>query len=122
MGFMASGGEIQVSKNTTPWMDRKRSYLPSLTDINNTNWETASMYTSVAEEATRKAKSRFKNPVECWGCTNSPRYHADMFHTYRNCPNNNDPEVSEWKNKSIQEYYQRTSMMGGSIGDQDSQG
>ena len=95
MGFMASGGEIQVSKNTTPWMDRKRSYLPSLTDINNTNWETASMYTSVAEEATRKAKSRFKNPVECWGCTNSPRYHAYMFHTYRNCPNKRDTDVAE---------------------------
>ena len=26
MGFMASGGEIQGSENTSPWMDQKSSY------------------------------------------------------------------------------------------------
>ena len=60
--------------------------------------------------------------MECWGCTNSPTYHADRFHTYRNCPNKRDPYVPEQAKQSIQEYDQRTSMMGVSRGDQDIQG
>ena len=49
-------------------------------------------------------------------------YHADRFHTYRNCPNKRYSEVAEREKKSTQEYAQCTSMMGGSRGDQDSQG
>ena len=52
---------------------------------------------SVAEEAIRKATGWFNAPLECWGCTNSAIYHADMFHTYRNCPNKMEPEVRECK-------------------------
>ena len=77
---------------------------------------------SVSEEATRKTIGRFNATLEFWGCTNSPIYHADRFHTYRNCPNKRDPDVAERENQSIQKYYQRTSMMGGIRVDQDSQG
>ena len=35
--------EIRGSENTSPWMDRKRSSFPSLTDTDNTNWETAAV-------------------------------------------------------------------------------
>ena len=38
MGFMALGRKIQGSENTSPWMDRKRSVLPSLIGTENTNW------------------------------------------------------------------------------------
>ena len=55
MIFMASGGEIQESENVSPWMDQKRSSFPSLTGIENTDWETAAVHMSVAEEAIRKA-------------------------------------------------------------------
>ena len=80
------------------------------------------MHISVAEEAIRKATGMLNTPVECWGCTNPPKYHADMFHTYRNCPNKRDPDVAERSKQSIQKYYQQTSMMGESRGYQDSQG
>ena len=50
---------------------------------------------SVAEEAIRKATGRVNAPLDCWGCTNFPRYHAYRFHTDRNCPNKIDPDVAE---------------------------
>ena len=37
MVFMASGGEIQGSENTSLWMDQKRSSSLSLTGTENTN-------------------------------------------------------------------------------------
>ena len=58
---------------------------------------------SVAEESIRKATGRFNKPVECWGCTNCPRYHVEKFHTYINCPNMSDPDVAEKAKQSIQE-------------------
>ena len=57
---------------------------------------------SVAEEAIRKATGRFNASLEFWGFTTSPRYHADRFHTYRNCPNKMDPNMVERANISIQ--------------------
>ena len=51
MWFMASGREIQGSENISPFMDQKCSSSPSLTDTDNTNWETAAVHMSVAEEA-----------------------------------------------------------------------
>ena len=75
----------------------------------------------MAEEAIRNSTVRFNDPVECWGCTNPPRHHADMFHTYRNCPNNRDPDVAERAKQSIQEYAQHNYMKEGIRGDQDSQ-
>ena len=80
------------------------------------------MHMSVSEEATRKETCRLTTHLEGWGCTNFPRYHANMFHTYRNFPNKRDPGVAEWANQSIQEYDQRTFMMGGSRGDRDIKG
>ena len=73
---------------------------------------------SVVEEAVRKAKGRVNAPLECWGCTNSPRYHADRFHTYRNFLNNLDTDMAECAKRSIQEYAQLNSSMGGSRGSQ----
>ena len=112
MGFMASGGEIQGSDNTPPWMGRKCSSFLSLTDTENTNWETAAVHMSVAEDAIRKATGRFNTPVDCYGCINSSKYHADRFHTYRNCLNKRYPDVVEWSNQFFQEYAQLTSMEG----------
>ena len=42
------------------------------------------MQMSVAEEAIRNATYRVNYPLEFWGCTNYPIYHADRFHTYSN--------------------------------------
>ena len=67
IGFMELGREIQGSENTPPWMDRKRSSLPSLTGTNNTNWETAAVHLSVAENAIRRETGRFNAPLEFWG-------------------------------------------------------
>ena len=69
-------------------------------------------------EAIRKATGRVNAPLECWGFTNSPRYHVERFHTYRNCPNNMDPNVAESTKRPIHEYTQRNSEMGGSRGSQ----
>ena len=53
---------------------------------------------SVSKEAIRKSTGRVNSPLECWGCSNSPIYHADRFYMYRNCPNNTYPDVSERAN------------------------
>ena len=79
------------------------------------------MHMSVAEEAIRKATGRVNAPLECWECTNSPIYHVDRFHSYRNCPNNMDPDVADRVKMSIQEYAQHNSAMGGSRGSQGTQ-
>ena len=47
MIFMESGGEIQESENTPPWMEREHSHFPSLTGTENTNWEAAAIQMSV---------------------------------------------------------------------------
>ena len=73
---------------------------------------------SVTEEAIRKAIGRFNAPMECWGCTNSPRYNTDRFRVYRNCPHKMDPYVVEHAKRSIQEYAQLNSSMGGGRGSQ----
>ena len=71
---------------------------------------------SVSEEAIIKAIDRINAPLECWGFTNYPRYHAEKFHTYRNCPNKMDPDVAEREKRPIQDYDQLNSEMGGSRG------
>ena len=91
MGFMESGEEIQGSVHTPPWMDQTHSSFPSLTGTKNTNWDIAAVYMSMAEEAVGKATGGFNTPVEFWVCANPPKYQADRFHTYRNCPNKRDP-------------------------------
>ena len=60
--------------------------FPRQTCSENTNWETAAVQMSVAEEYIKKATGRFNRPMEFWGCTNYPRYNADRFHTYINYP------------------------------------
>ena len=83
-------------------MNGKHLSFPSLTGTNNTNWETAAVHTSVAEEDILNATGRFSTPVEVLGCTNSPRYHAVRFHIYRNCPKKRDLDVSERSKQYIQ--------------------
>ena len=83
MGFMAAGGGFHDGNASA----------------DKTNRETA-------EEAIRKATGKVNTPLECWGCNNSPIYHADRFHIYRNFPNKMDPDEEECENMSIQEYTQ----------------
>ena len=67
-------------------MDRKRSYLPSLTGNDNIRWETAAVNMSVDKEDMIKATGTFNTPIECWGCTNYPIYHADIFIPTKTAP------------------------------------
>ena len=76
---------------------------------------------SMDRDYTINATGGFNSTVECWGCTNYPRYYAERFHTYINCPNKRDPDVAEQANQSTQEYAQNTSTKGGSRIDQGSQ-
>ena len=69
------------------------------------------VHMGVAEEAIRKETGRFNAPLDFWGCTNSPVYHMDRFHTFNNCPQNMDPDVAERAKRSIQEYAQINSAM-----------
>ena len=103
-------------------MDQKCSSLPYPNGTKNTRWDTEAVCMSVSEEEIRKATGRFNTPLEFWGCTKSPRYHADRFHTYRNCPNKRYLDVAERANQTIKYYSQCISMMGGSGGAWDIQG
>ena len=103
-------------------MDQKHSSFPSLTRTCNSRCDTAAVCISVSEEDTRKATGKVNAPLEWWGCKNYPRYHVERFHTYRNCPNKRYPDVAERAKQPIQEYDQRTSMTGGIMDAQDSQG
>ena len=76
------------------------------------------MHMSVSEETIIKATGRVNAPIERWGCTNSPIYHAGRFHAYSNCPKKMDPDVTERAKRSIQEYAQHNSAMGGGRGSQ----
>ena len=67
----------------------------------NTNWETVAMHMSVAKETMRKETGRVNTPMERWGFTNFPRYHADRFHTYSNYSNKIDQDMSERAKSSI---------------------
>ena len=94
---------------------------PSFTSHNfsdNTNWETVAVHTSMAEAAIRKATGRVNASLECWGCTNFSRYHLDRFHTYRKFPNKIYPDMAERAKRSIKEYAQWNSEVGGSRGSQ----
>ena len=113
---MDLGGLIQESENKSSCMDQKSSSFSYPTGTENSRWETSEVCRSVDEESTRKAKDRVNTSLECWGCTNSPRYNAESFQTYRNWPNKRDPDVSEWSKQPIQEYDQHTSMMGEIMG------
>ena len=114
--------KIQSSENESHWMYQQRSLFNALTGTEKNRWETAAVCISADEEVIRKATCRFNAPLKCWGCTNSRRYYAGRFHTYRNCPNKRYPDVVERVKHSIQEYAQCTSMMGGIRGDQNRQG
>ena len=84
MGFMVSGEEYYEAGNYSHCLDQKHTSFTSPTSLENINWETADMCISVAKETIRKATGRVNPPLECWGCTNPPRYHGDWFQTYMN--------------------------------------
>ena len=106
MGFTAIGGGFH-DVNDSHWWDQKHPSFTSHNCSENTNWETDAVKTSVAEEAIRKATDRVNALLECWGCNNTPRYHADRLHTYRNCPNKMEPDVADCAKRSLQDYTQR---------------
>ena len=62
---------------------------------------------NVAEYAIIKERVRVNAPLEFWGCNKPPIYHPNRFHTYRNCPNNMDPDVAERAKQSIQNHPQK---------------
>ena len=62
MGFMASEGEFHDG-NDAHWADQKQTSFTSPTNSENTNWETAEVCMSVAQEATRKATCRINYPL-----------------------------------------------------------
>ena len=101
MGFRASGG-IFNDENAYDWWDQKHPSFTNQTCSENTNWKAAAVCMSVDEEAIRKATGRVNSPLECWGCTNSPIYHANRLHTYRKCPNKMDPYMVARAKRSIQ--------------------
>ena len=76
------------------------------------------MCMSVAEYAIIKERVRVNAPLEFWVCTYFPRYHEYMFHTYRKSPNKMNLDVAERAKRSIQEYIQHNSEMGGNRGPQ----
>ena len=86
MVFMASEGEYHEYRNASRWLDQKIPSFTNHTFLENTNWDTVAVHTSVDKEAIIKAIGRVNIPLECWGYTQSFRYYADRFHTYRNCP------------------------------------
>ena len=112
--FMASGEGFHDG-NVSHWWDQKHFSIPIQNCSDNTNWETAAVHISVA---VRKSTDRFNDPIDFLGYTNSLIYHADRFHTYRNCTNNMEPEVVDNVKRSIQEYAQHNSAMGGIRGSQ----
>ena len=101
MGFMASGGEFHYG-NDSRWPNWKHPSFTRLIYSDNTNWYTAAVNMSVSKEAIIKATGRVKAPLESWGRNNSPRYHADRFHKYRNCPKKMDTDVAYRDKLSIQ--------------------
>ena len=52
------------------------------------------MYMNVAEDKIRESTGRVNATLDFWGFTNSPRYHVERFHTYRNFPNKTDLDVA----------------------------
>ena len=118
MGFMASRGNFYEARNDSHWLYQKHPSFTIPTFSENTNWDTAAMCMSVAEEAIIKSTGSINAPLEFWLCTNPPRYYVDRFHTYKNYTNKTDPDVSERTKRSIQEYTQGNSAMRGNMGPQ----
>ena len=83
MGFMASGGQFHDG-NASHRADQKQSSFPRWPYSYNTNWVTAVVCMIVSKEVIRKATVRVDTPLECLGCTSSPRYHVDRLHMYIN--------------------------------------
>ena len=108
MGFMDTGRGFHY-RNYFCWCDQKHPSFTRQTLSKNTNWETAALHMSVAEEVIRKAPGRINTLLEWWGYTNFPIYHVERLHNYRNCLNKMDPYVAERAKRSIQEYAQRNS-------------
>ena len=89
---MESRGESN-DVNASNWDDQKQPSFPSLSYSDNTNWETASMLTSVAKEAIKIQ----------WVWSNPHR----IVPNKRNCLKKMGPDVAECSRQSIQEYFQK---------------
>ena len=84
MGLVDSGVEMHRVGNASHQMDQKHDCFTSPDGIYNTKWETAPIFMSVGEGAIIKSTVRVNTPLQFWGRTNSPGYHVDRFHTYKN--------------------------------------
>ena len=62
MGFMAEGGEFHDGNVYHCW-EKKHPSFPSYTFSEGTNWETAAVNMSVAEDAIRKSTVRVNAPL-----------------------------------------------------------
>ena len=57
---------------------------------------------NAVEDIIRKKIDRANAPLEFWGCTNSPIYYAERFHTDSKCPNKIEPDMEDrakWSNQ-----------------------
>ena len=91
------------------------SSFPLILNAADYNYEQCMMnvaiYTSVAEEALTNAQGSQARPLlECWGCTNLPRYHEQRHsHRFFQCPNKNDPAVQANGMRGYREFVDRKS-------------
>ena len=90
-----SAGDTALAKTflTSSGIDDGKTYVDVITKAYDTLSQVQA-FVSTAEMAMQKA-SGMKSPMECWGCTNHPRFHAQRFHRFINCPNKDDPTVKE---------------------------
>ena len=65
MGFMATGRGFHDGNVSHWWYHKQPSFL-NQTCPDNTNWETAAMHMSVAEDSIINATDRSNAPLECW--------------------------------------------------------
>ena len=86
MGIMDSSGEICGEGNAFNCMDQKNPKLTSLTATFNNMWENAYVGMIVDKEEIIKETGRANAPLECWGCTNTPRNHETGSKNIRTDP------------------------------------
>ena len=74
--------------------------------------EHVAAYMSVCEDAMRRATGSVVPPTECWGCTHHPKFHANRFHRFAECPNKHDPIVRANKAAALAEFLKNRNCAG----------
>lgn len=60
-------------------------------------------FLSQAEQALRHSSGQ-NFLTECWGWSGVAKYHNQHFHCYRDCPNQNDPDVKAHATQKANEW------------------